>query len=377
MESPILMSSNNIPIIVHSSSSKLNKNSMSREKSSKSTSINRRPTIASSFDLINLSSSNNQNETFITTNTKITTNNDNYDHKLNNSSSNMLFHANDSFFLHKGQNLQNNIRQFGIINGEAYASPNMHINHTKTIFDNIKNEQQRLIEQANYKTNIIENNIETPHSQSHSQSSITIPINNDKPKKRVSFNENLLEVHLIPTNESNMMMDEENNFVEEQQQHQQQTTYSSIATPNIANAKKLFQSTRFYKTTRPLTNNRQLIVNDGIPGSDFHILNELKRNNSNYSPSTSSLRQPYFKVNQPVRSSSMLGTQRSSNDEGLNDNKSLFKLSIKTIKFNNGSVGSSSSNGITIQPITENSIKSVMTIEPLNIKPKGKFSLLK
>jgi hypothetical protein len=98
--------------------------------------------------------------------------------------------------------------------------------------------------------------------------------------------------------------------------------------------------------------------------------------NSNYSPSTSSLRQPYFKENQQVRSSSMLGTQRSSNEEGLNDNKSLLKLLIKTIKFNNGSFGISSSNGITIQPITENSIKSVMTIEPLNIKPKGKFFLL-
>ena len=374
MESPILLNTG-IPIIIHSS--KLNKtgsnNNIVKERpisTSKSSGINRRPTIASSIDLINhiSSSNNNQNSnneatttSFVTTKTKISTN-ENDQRLFNsfaNSSSNTVFHANDSFFLHKNQNTPT--RQFGIINGEAYASPL--INHTKTIFDNIKNEQQKLMEQANFKnTNILESN-------SQSQSSIHTAA--DKPKKRVSFNENLLEVHLIPTNENNnSMMDDANSYDE------QQTTYSSISTPNIANAKRLFQSTRFYRTTRVLNNNNRQ-SSEAIPSqqNEIHILNEMRRNNLNYSPGvTSSLsRHPYFKTNQQAanRSNSMLNPKSSSNNdisESLND-KNLFKLSIKTIKFNNGLSGSS--NGITIQPITENSIKSVMTIEPLNIKPKG------
>ena len=151
MESPLI-----IPIVVTKERAK--------------TTILRKP--SSSIDLINLSSIKPRMKP--------------------NQSTNTVFHANDSFFLHKGQSP----RTFSIVSDNdtliVDKASSESINHTKTMFENIKHEQQKLFEQAN--KNIID------LESTGSQSVISIPI--EKPKKRVSFNENLLEVHLIPTNEN-------------------------------------------------------------------------------------------------------------------------------------------------------------------------------
>lgn len=329
--------------------------------------------------------------------------------------------------------------------------------HIKNIFTNIKNEQQQLSEQGsnvrttalidttNHHRNYGSNTIPRSHVRAkellispmllHDVDVITTNDTNTapdvpetdassvaastttttclslsaKPKKRVSFNENLLKVHLIPTNAANSAFFNQHQM-SEMNQLDEQTTFTTIQTPTIINSRKLLTSSKYYKTTRPLMQaqklNETLLSNGHLSSTtpqtteQIHLLNEFKRyNTSNIlgfsvasnpttiitSATTTAVTTPQqqattnksaksLSLNSLNRSSSVLTTRpnnlTSDSNESLNSinnisNSNLFKLSIKSIKLNN------SNGGITIQPITANSIKSAMTIEPLTIKQKG------
>lgn len=237
----------------------------------------------------------------------------------------------DSFYLHKSAN-----------SSESFTARNKHISSidfSNEDIDEIPNASET------------DSNIRILSSSSSSNSPRSSILNDEyksnseknsvKQKKRVSFNENLLQVHLIPNNASNK--DEEKS--EDDKESPNNAKYQSVHTNGFLAAAKGFGS-RLYRTTRPL----KVIESDTQISSDIkkHLrqTRQIHANSPNLKASITTLQKPQQQNEAPITTQSV---------DTNNIPKFKKEYPIKSINFND--------------PMATNS-KSAMIFDPLTFKQR-------